>query len=116
MGYRPVTVPVSGHDRKADGVVPGHLSVACVDSTGGADPPAIGMWSSGHPDAPSQPSDSSGCVTVPGVFAFLLSGNHSVQVDNRDQREARNRMSILWIILIVILVLALLGFFSRGRW
>jgi flagellar basal body-associated protein FliL len=25
-------------------------------------------------------------------------------------------MSILWIILIVILVLALLGFFSRGRW
>jgi flagellar basal body-associated protein FliL len=32
------------------------------------------------------------------------------------KREARNRMSILWIILIVILVLALLGFFSRGRW
>jgi flagellar basal body-associated protein FliL len=32
------------------------------------------------------------------------------------EREARNRMSILWIILIVILVLALLGFFSRGRW
>jgi len=25
-------------------------------------------------------------------------------------------MSILWIILVVILVLALLGFFSRGRW
>jgi hypothetical protein len=25
-------------------------------------------------------------------------------------------MSILWIILIVVLVLALLGFFSRGRW
>jgi len=25
-------------------------------------------------------------------------------------------MSVLWIILIVILVLALLGFFSRGRW
>jgi flagellar basal body-associated protein FliL len=25
------------------------------------------------------------------------------------------RMGILWIILIVILVLALLGFFSRGR-
>jgi len=25
-------------------------------------------------------------------------------------------MSILWIILIVALVLALLGFFSRGRW
>jgi flagellar basal body-associated protein FliL len=25
-------------------------------------------------------------------------------------------VSILWIILIIILVLALLGFFSRGRW
>jgi len=25
-------------------------------------------------------------------------------------------VNILWIILIVILVLALLGFFSRGRW
>jgi len=25
-------------------------------------------------------------------------------------------VSILWIILVVILVLALLGFFSRGRW
>jgi len=25
-------------------------------------------------------------------------------------------VSILWIILIVIVVLALLGFFSRGRW
>lgn len=32
------------------------------------------------------------------------------------RREASNCMSILWIILIVILVLALLGFFSRGRW
>jgi len=25
-------------------------------------------------------------------------------------------LSILWIILIVILILALLGFFTRGRW
>jgi flagellar basal body-associated protein FliL len=41
-------------------------------------------------------------------------GDISRQVDN--QREARERMSILWIILIVVLVLALLGFFSRGRW
>jgi flagellar basal body-associated protein FliL len=39
-----------------------------------------------------------------------------VQVGNRDHKEARNRMGILWIILIVILVLALLGFFSRGYW
>jgi flagellar basal body-associated protein FliL len=29
--------------------------------------------------------------------------------------EAKH-VSILWIILIVVLVLALLGFFSRGRW
>jgi flagellar basal body-associated protein FliL len=28
----------------------------------------------------------------------------------------RKRGSILWIIIIVVLVLALLGFFSRGRW
>ena len=40
---------------------------------------------------------------------------YSVQVDTI-QREARKGMSILWIILIVVLVLALLGFFSRGRW
>jgi flagellar basal body-associated protein FliL len=31
------------------------------------------------------------------------------------QRHGGN-VSILWIILIVIVVLALLGFFSRGRW
>ena len=38
------------------------------------------------------------------------------QVDNEHPKGGVNRMSILWIILIVILVLALLGFFSRGRW
>jgi flagellar basal body-associated protein FliL len=39
------------------------------------------------------------------------------QVDNpKAPKGGSNRMSILWIILIVILVLALLGFFSRGRW
>ena len=47
---------------------------------------------------------------------MALNGDHSVQVAIETKREARNRMSILWIILIVILVLALLGFFSRGRW
>jgi len=30
--------------------------------------------------------------------------------------ERGDNLSILWIILIVVLVLALLGFFSRGRW
>jgi len=33
----------------------------------------------------------------------------------RPNKEAET-VSILWIILIVIVVLALLGFFSRGRW
>src|SRR5205823_2429707 len=33
----------------------------------------------------------------------------------KDER-GRRIVSILWIILIVIVVLALLGFFSRGRW
>jgi flagellar basal body-associated protein FliL len=33
-----------------------------------------------------------------------------------EQRRKGDHVSILWIILIVILVLALLGFFSRGRW
>jgi hypothetical protein len=43
----------------------------------------------------------------------LSSGGN--QLAGRRQKEG-GRMSILWIILIVILVLALLGFFSRGRW
>jgi flagellar basal body-associated protein FliL len=30
--------------------------------------------------------------------------------------DERRPVSLLWIILIVILVLALLGFFTRGRW
>jgi flagellar basal body-associated protein FliL len=34
--------------------------------------------------------------------------------DNRQGGDFH--VSILWIILIVIIVLALLGFFSRGRW
>ena len=58
-------------------------------------------------------------VTVPmgPGFSLYLDGKQFTQVDNRKpRREASNRMSILWIILIVILVLALLGFFSRGRW
>jgi hypothetical protein len=32
------------------------------------------------------------------------------------RREVLTALSILWIILIIVLVLALLGFFSRGRW
>jgi flagellar basal body-associated protein FliL len=31
-------------------------------------------------------------------------------------RKEVTALSILWIILIIVLVLALLGFFSRGRW
>jgi hypothetical protein len=33
-----------------------------------------------------------------------------------DPRKEVTALSILWIILIIVLVLALLGFFSRGRW
>lgn len=48
---------------------------------------------------------------------FRLSHTETTQqVDNETPKGGVNRMSILWIILIVILVLALLGFFSRGRW
>jgi hypothetical protein len=54
-------------------------------------------------------------VPPPPGFPFEPHGDNQ-QVDNETRREASNRMSILWIILIVILVLALLGFFSRGRW
>jgi cytochrome c1 len=39
-----------------------------------------------------------------------------LRASRQSQREARERMGILWIILIVVLVLALLGFFSRGYW
>jgi flagellar basal body-associated protein FliL len=38
------------------------------------------------------------------------------QPTRESDREGHSRMSILWIILIIVLVLALLGFFSRGRW
>jgi MFS superfamily sulfate permease-like transporter len=53
---------------------------------------------------------------VPGVFSLIPGGITPCRSTIDTKREARNRMSILWIILIVILVLALLGFFSRGRW
>jgi hypothetical protein len=56
------------------------------------------------------------CVSAWGWFLVAIHGENEKQVDNLTRREASNRMSILWIILIVILVLALLGFFSRGRW
>jgi flagellar basal body-associated protein FliL len=49
-------------------------------------------------------------------FPFDQDGQNSAGRQRNTRREASNRMSILWIILIVILVLALLGFFSRGRW
>jgi hypothetical protein len=48
-------------------------------------------------------------------FSVLSLRKRDQQVDNTP-KGGSNRMSILWIILIVILVLALLGFFSRGRW
>jgi t-SNARE complex subunit (syntaxin) len=57
-----------------------------------------------------------GHVSRPGGFSLSPGGITPCKSAIDKKREARNRMSILWIILIVILVLALLGFFSRGRW
>jgi hypothetical protein len=37
-------------------------------------------------------------------------------VEGRRRPKEVTALSILWIILIIVLVLALLGFFSRGRW
>jgi hypothetical protein len=55
-----------------------------------------------------------GVTPAPRKRGFSLSSGGN-QLAGRRQKEG-GRMSILWIILIVILVLALLGFFSRGRW
>jgi flagellar basal body-associated protein FliL len=54
----------------------------------------------------------------PASQVFRCDSTETVRTgrQSKARREASNRMSILWIILIVILVLALLGFFSRGRW
>ena len=49
-------------------------------------------------------------------FSLYLDGDSSHRSTLESPKGGVNRMSILWIILIVILVLALLGFFSRGRW
>jgi flagellar basal body-associated protein FliL len=46
---------------------------------------------------------------------LYLDGN-KLDAGRQSSEGGVDRMSILWIILIVILVLALLGFFSRGRW
>jgi hypothetical protein len=48
-------------------------------------------------------------------FPFPFCGDH-LRSGRQPIKEARKGMGILWIILIVVLVLALLGFFSRGRW
>jgi hypothetical protein len=44
-----------------------------------------------------------------------LHGRNAV-VEGRRRPKEVTALSILWIILIIVLVLALLGFFSRGRW
>jgi ABC-type polysaccharide/polyol phosphate export permease len=59
------------------------------------------------------------------VFCLVPVGNQSpnpLTAVLRSTREPASSdrkggsVSLLWIILIVILVLALLGFFTRGRW
>jgi hypothetical protein len=61
----------------------------------------------------------------PAVFRLVPVGNQTpnpLTVVLRSTRETASSdneggsVSLLWIILIVILVLALLGFFTRGRW
>ncbi len=47
-------------------------------------------------------------------MGFTLAAVGRTSPPERETKEAR--VSILWIVLIVILVLALLGFFSHGRW
>jgi flagellar basal body-associated protein FliL len=49
---------------------------------------------------------------------ILAEGNGVLEVSarHRDIDGKGLSVSLLWIILIVILVLALLGFFTRGRW
>ena len=84
------------------------LSVAYADRTGAA------MLARSGVEVVT--GDPSGRVTGPGVSSLIRDGITPCRSTIDTIREARNRMSILWIILIVILVLALLGFFSRGRW
>jgi hypothetical protein len=95
------------------------LSVARADRTGAAmlaRSGVEGVTSGPRGTCSSHLSDLSGHVTEPGVFSLIPRGITQCRSSIETKREARNRMSILWIILIVILVLALLGFFSRGRW
>ena len=85
----------------------------------GGDAGAIGSRSGEGEEGPEpggHSGDPSSHVTRLDVFSLIPGGITPCRSTNRDHKEARNRMSNLWIILIVILVLALLGFFSRGRW
>jgi ABC-type uncharacterized transport system permease subunit len=50
---------------------------------------------------------------MPRILSWVFS---VVLVLQADDHGRGNEVSLLWIILIVILVLALLGFFTRGRW
>jgi hypothetical protein len=60
------------------------------------------------------------------VFALWRGGKNAARFNARSfvrnpllgKRRLKEvtALSILWIILIIVLVLALLGFFSRGRW
>jgi flagellar basal body-associated protein FliL len=57
---------------------------------------------------------SGGAEKTPRGLTHPLSSETPV-VRKRRPKEV-TALSILWIILIIVLVLALLGFFSRGRW
>jgi hypothetical protein len=46
----------------------------------------------------------------------LTAGFDSARDGNGASSDQGGVLNLLWIILIVILILALLGFFTRGRW
>src|SRR5262249_11139399 len=54
--------------------------------------------------------------TYPHVAGRIVPFDPARAGDTGRNDEGGLHVSILWIILIVILILALLGFFSRGRW
>jgi hypothetical protein len=64
------------------------------------------------PSSARSVSASSQCEIIRRILARAFS---VVGLTARTTTE-RRRVDLLWIILIVILVLALLGFFTRGRW
>jgi small-conductance mechanosensitive channel len=56
------------------------------------------------------------CATMTACLPAVVTGKAVRPLLHQRPKGRGWAVSILWIILIVILVLALLGFFTRGRW